>query len=148
MTLADDCRHWSAEMRRAASAVEAEGIDSKDALAIVDGNRAIGDTLAAAAAKLASYELFEANLAKLNRLEWLSGVSIYEQPRRLPDPPTWQAAAAELPGAAAARGASEDERLFWNVESPTMFGAVARLAEIIEAESYRWPASDAGEVRP
>lgn len=146
MTLADDCRHWSAEVHRSASAFEAEGIDSKEALAIVDGNRAIGDTLASAAAKLATYELFEANLAKLNKLEWLSGVSLHEQPRRLPDPPTWQAAAAELPGAAAARGATEDERLFWNVESPTMFGAVARLAEIIEAESYQWPATAAGGV--
>lgn len=56
MTLADDCRIWSAEMHRAASAVEAEGIDSKAALAIVDGNRAIAETLAAAAKRIDALE--------------------------------------------------------------------------------------------
>lgn len=134
----------AAWMHRAASAVEAEGIDSKATLSIVDGNRAIADTLAAAADRLVALERFEANLAKLNRLEWLTGVTIHEMPRRLPAAPTWKAMAAETPGAAAHRGVGDDERLFWTVESPTMFGAVARLAEIIESEPYQWPPPAAG----
>lgn len=144
MTLSDACRHWSDEMHRAASAIESDGIDSKAALAIVDGNRAIADTLATAAARLAVLERFEANLAKLNRLEWLSGVSLHELPRRLPSPPVWMASAIETFDAVERRGVGEDERLFWNVESPTMFGAVARLAEIIEAKNYQWPRPAAG----
>lgn len=49
MNIAESCRHWAAEMHRAASAVEEQSDGSAEVLQIIDGNRAIATTLDAAA---------------------------------------------------------------------------------------------------
>lgn len=48
MTLSDDCRKWSAEMHRAAEVLTEAGAG----IEVIDGNRAIADTLAKAGAEL------------------------------------------------------------------------------------------------
>lgn len=52
MPLADDCRHWSKEMHRAADVVAEAGAHVE----IVDGNRAIADVLGKAAARIDELE--------------------------------------------------------------------------------------------
>lgn len=54
--LIESCRHWAAEMHRTASVFEDEGIASPEAVRIIDGNRAIADTLAQAAKRIANLE--------------------------------------------------------------------------------------------
>jgi hypothetical protein len=50
-----DCRHWAEQMHRAASAVEADSDGSPAAMQVIDGNRAVANTLEAAANEIVAH---------------------------------------------------------------------------------------------
>ncbi len=67
--IAESCRHWAAQMHRAASAVEAESDGSMQVAAVIDGNRAVAETLAQAAEAVAKLARIAAILEPLRALE-------------------------------------------------------------------------------
>lgn len=56
------CRHWSKQMHKAASAVEDQSDGSVEHMRIIDGNRAVAETLEAAASAI---EKLRAELAQV-----------------------------------------------------------------------------------